>query len=87
MSRPSPRSRRRDSTTIALTPAPDATPLDAVRWPERVALLLGAEGPGLSAEWLATAGMRVRIPMAADVDSLNVATAAAIAFYVSRRAE
>jgi tRNA G18 (ribose-2'-O)-methylase SpoU len=43
-------------------------------------VLLGAEGPGLAAATLAAADRRVRIPMAAGVDSLNVATAAAIAF-------
>ena len=48
---------------------------------QRVALLLGAEGPGLTAEALAAADLRVRIPMAAGVDSLNVATAAAVAFH------
>jgi tRNA G18 (ribose-2'-O)-methylase SpoU len=46
----------------------------------RVAWLLGAEGPGLSAAALGAAGLVVRIPMASGVDSLNVATAAAIAF-------
>jgi tRNA G18 (ribose-2'-O)-methylase SpoU len=65
----------------ALTPAA-AVPLTAsgLRG-ERVAVLLGAEGPGLSAEALAAADVRVRIPMAAGVDSLNVATAAAVAFH------
>jgi tRNA G18 (ribose-2'-O)-methylase SpoU len=48
---------------------------------EAVALLLGAEGPGLSKEVLAAAHTRVAIPMAPGVDSLNVATAASIAFY------
>jgi tRNA G18 (ribose-2'-O)-methylase SpoU len=47
----------------------------------RTALLLGAEGPGLSAAALTAADLRVRIPMAAGVDSLNVATAAAVAFH------
>ena len=51
---------------------------------ERVALLLGAEGPGLSEEALAAADVRVRIPMAPGVDSLNVATAAAVAFHAVR---
>lgn len=46
-----------------------------------VAVLLGAEGTGLSAGALAAADERVAIPMAPGVDSLNVATAAAIAFY------
>jgi tRNA G18 (ribose-2'-O)-methylase SpoU len=66
----------------ALTPAADAVPLSGSGLAgARVALLLGAEGPGLSAEALAAADVRVRIPMAAGVDSLNVATAAAVAFH------
>ena len=52
-------------TTFALTPAADATPIDAVEWPDRAALVLGAEGPGLSDAWLAAADRRVRIPMTA----------------------
>jgi tRNA G18 (ribose-2'-O)-methylase SpoU len=65
----------------ALTPAADAVPLpEAGLGNGRVAWLLGAEGPGLSAEALAAADLAVRIPMAPGVDSLNVATAAAIAF-------
>jgi tRNA G18 (ribose-2'-O)-methylase SpoU len=44
-----------------------------------VALLLGAEGPGLTPIALAGADRLVRIPMAPGVDSVNVATAAAIA--------
>ena len=48
--------------------------------PDRWAVLLGAEGPGLSAAALARADHRVAIPMASGVDSLNVATAAAVAF-------
>jgi len=70
---------------FALTPDPGALPLDEVEWPERFALLLGSEGPGLSPEWLAAADARVRIPMQPAVDSLNVATAAAIAFYATTR--
>jgi tRNA G18 (ribose-2'-O)-methylase SpoU len=67
----------------ALTPARDARPLaDAGLAGQRVAVLLGAEGPGLTPEALAAADLRVRIPMAPGVDSLNVATAAAIAFHV-----
>jgi len=66
----------------ALTPAADARPISAAGLAgERVALLLGAEGPGLSDEALAAADLRVRIPMATGVDSLNVATAAAVAFH------
>jgi tRNA G18 (ribose-2'-O)-methylase SpoU len=66
----------------ALTPAPDAQPLSAAGLGgQRVALLLGAEGPGLTPDALAAADLRVRIPMASGVDSLNVATAAAVAFH------
>lgn len=45
------------------------------------AVMVGAEGPGLSEAALAAADRRVRIPMAAGVDSLNVATAAAVALH------
>jgi tRNA G18 (ribose-2'-O)-methylase SpoU len=65
---------------LALTPRTDATRLSRVRPPERWAVLLGAEGPGLSDAALDAADEIVRIPMAAGVDSLNVATAAAVAF-------
>ena len=52
----------------------------------RAALLLGAEGPGLSAAALEAADLTVRIPMSAGVDSLNVASAGALAcFEVARR--
>lgn len=47
----------------------------------RVALLLGTEGAGLSARWRRGAALRVRIPMVAGIDSLNVAAAAAVACY------
>lgn len=66
---------------VALTPAPDADPITAVSPGARTAVLLGAEGPGLTAAALAAADRRVRIPMRAGVDSLNVAAAAAIAFH------
>jgi tRNA G18 (ribose-2'-O)-methylase SpoU len=70
----------------ALTPAMDAVPLaQAGVSAGRVAWLLGAEGPGLSAEAFSAADLAVRIPMAPGVDSLNVATAAAIAFAAARR--
>jgi tRNA G18 (ribose-2'-O)-methylase SpoU len=69
-----------DSTVFAMTPDPAATALREIAVPDRWAVLLGAEGPGLSTEALAAADQRVRIPMACGVDSLNVATAAAVAF-------
>jgi tRNA G18 (ribose-2'-O)-methylase SpoU len=70
----------RDFTVLALTPDPSATPLREIATPDKWAVLLGAEGPGLSAAAMAAADLRVRIPMADGVDSLNVATAAAVAF-------
>ncbi len=75
--------RSRGFALFALTPAADAVPLGRITRPERHAVLLGAEGPGLSRGWLDAADVRVRIPMRESVDSLNVATAAAIAFYAS----
>jgi tRNA G18 (ribose-2'-O)-methylase SpoU len=69
-----------DFTVLALTPDPSAVPIREVEPPGRWAVLLGAEGPGLSPAALTIADQRVRIPMAAGVDSLNVATAAAVAF-------
>jgi len=66
---------------VALTPDPSAIPLRALPIGGRVALLVGAEGPGLSDPALAAAGERARIPMSGGVDSLNVATAAAVALH------
>lgn len=74
----------RGVTSLALTPDPAAEDLRAVApalADRRVALVLGAEGPGLSGEALAGAAHRVRIPMHAGVDSLNVAAAGAIALH------
>ena len=70
----------------ALTPGAEADDVAAVAAAghERLALLLGTEGAGLSPGVLAEADVRVRIPLAAGVDSLNVAAAAAIAFYALR---
>ncbi len=73
-------------TTVALTPAADAVEIEeAVRGLDRVALLLGSEGPGLSRRWMAAADRRAVIPMAEGVDSLNVAAATAVACYVTAR--
>ena len=66
---------------VALTPSPDAADIADLGTDRKVAFLLGAEGPGLSAGALAAADQHVRIPIAAGVDSLNVATAAAVAFH------
>jgi tRNA G18 (ribose-2'-O)-methylase SpoU len=69
---------------LALTPDQSAVPLDDVHLAERVALLLGTEGDGLSSRWLHEADQAVCIPMspaamALGVDSLNVVAAAAVA--------
>lgn len=68
---------------LALTPARDAVPLwDLQVGPEdRVALLLGAEGPGLTEATMAACDRRVTIPMFGEADSINVGSAAAVAFY------
>ncbi|MEE1929103.1 RNA methyltransferase [Streptomyces sp. TRM 70351] len=71
---------------LALTPDAGAVPLDEVvaRRPKRAAVMLGAEGDGLSARALRAADTRTRIPMAHGVDSLNVGAAAAVAFHAMR---
>ena len=53
----------------------------------RVAVVLGTEGDGLAARTIAAADAVVRIPMAGGVDSLNVAAAAAVAFWALRARE
>jgi tRNA G18 (ribose-2'-O)-methylase SpoU len=71
-------------TLVALTPREDAIdlPTCAKRQPrQRLALLVGSEGPGLTAEAEAMADICVRIPISAEVDSLNLATATGIALY------
>jgi tRNA G18 (ribose-2'-O)-methylase SpoU len=73
-------------TTIALTLAPDAQPIEtAVRGVDRVALVLGGEGHGLSPRWEQSADRRAIIAMAEGIDSLNVAAATAVACYVTAR--
>ncbi len=68
--------------TVALTPGGEDT-VGSIDPTDRLAWLVGAEGPGLDAATLAAADARVRIPIAPGVDSLNVATAAAIALALS----
>ena len=73
-------------TTVALTLAPDSTPVEeAVAGVERLALVLGSEGHGLSTRWEQSADRRAIIPMAEGIDSLNVAAATAVACYVAAR--
>jgi len=76
----------RGFTTVAMTLASDATPLDqTVAGLDRVALVLGGEGHGLSSRWQSSADRRAVIPMRAGIDSLNVAAATAVACYVLQR--
>ena len=76
---------------VALTPSDDAVDVDragaAGLLDDRVALVVGAEGPGLSDAAIRGADHAVRIPMAPEVDSLNVATSLAVvaAFAAARR--
>jgi tRNA G18 (ribose-2'-O)-methylase SpoU len=66
---------------IAATPDPDASSLPNFDPPPKQILLVGNEGAGLSSELLACADHRVRIPVAAGSDSLNVAAATAVLLY------
>jgi tRNA G18 (ribose-2'-O)-methylase SpoU len=73
-------------TVAALALSDQAVSLDelAADPPERLALVLGTEGDGLRSATVASADLVVRIPMAAGVDSLNVAAASAVAFWALR---
>jgi tRNA G18 (ribose-2'-O)-methylase SpoU len=73
-------------TIAALALADDAVPLDrfAAEARERIALVLGSEGDGLSRSALRAADVVVTIPMRHGVDSLNVAAASAVALWELR---
>ncbi|PIE31659.1 MAG: RNA methyltransferase [Ilumatobacter coccineus] len=71
--------------TWALTPAADADNIWTLPIPQRTAVILGAEGPGLTTTTMMTATRRVRLPIHPDVDSLNVGHAAAVSFAVLSR--
>lgn len=73
-------------TTVAMTLADDAVPIErAVEGVDRVALVLGTEGHGLSPRWERSAQRRAVIAMSEGIDSLNVAAATAVACYVTGR--
>lgn len=80
---------RRGYEVVALTPAGDVTLREATEAArarrKKVAVMVGAEGPGLTEHAMRAADVRASIPMARGTDSLNVATAAAIAFYEAVR--
>jgi len=73
-------------TVAALALSDDSISLDdlAASQPERLALVLGTEGDGLSHAAIDAADLVVRIPMSGGVDSLNVAAASAVAFWATR---
>lgn len=76
----------RGFTTVALTLAPDAMPLEeAIEDVDRLALVLGSEGHGLSPRWTTSADRRAIIAMNPAIDSLNVAAASAVACYIARK--
>jgi tRNA G18 (ribose-2'-O)-methylase SpoU len=58
-----------------------AVPLNDAKRGQRMALLLGSEGHGLTPEWLTLAHQKVTIPMQLGIDSLNVSVAAAVLLY------
>ncbi|OBJ45397.1 rRNA methyltransferase [Mycolicibacterium mucogenicum] len=73
---------------IAMTPGAGSVPLAEALAPlagEKVGVLVGAEGPGLTEHTMRACEVRARIPMSRGTDSLNVATAAALAFYERAR--
>jgi tRNA G18 (ribose-2'-O)-methylase SpoU len=73
---------------LAMTPDTSARTLPAAMADVaggKAAILVGAEGPGLTDQAMRASDMRVRIPMSRGTDSLNVATAAALAFYERAR--
>lgn len=67
--------------TVFALDAHDGVDPRAVRWPQRLALLLGSEGSGIDPALDAVIAQRVRVPTAAPVESLNVAVAAALVMY------
>ena len=79
--------RERGFESWALTPADDAVDIRSLRSsePRRIALWLGTEGAGLTAQVLTAAERRVQIAIEPDFDSLNVAATAGIALHELRR--
>ncbi|TDT18363.1 tRNA G18 (ribose-2'-O)-methylase SpoU [Ilumatobacter fluminis] len=71
--------------TWAMTPADDAVDIWSLDVPDRLAIVLGAEGPGLERRTMASTTRRVRLPIRSDVDSLNVGNAAAVSFAITNR--
>ena len=73
-------------TTLAMTLSEDSVDLDAIpAGLEKIALIVGSEGHGLSDRWTKASDHRVKIPMAPEIDSLNVAASVAVACWQLRR--
>jgi tRNA G18 (ribose-2'-O)-methylase SpoU len=72
-------------TSWAMTPSNDADDVWHLDVPDRLAITLGAEGPGLTRATIEATNRRVRLPISPDVDSLNVGAAAAATFAVVAR--
>ena len=71
-------------TIAAITPESGAVAIDEFEVPDRLAVIVGTEGDGLSAQTLDAADVKIRIPMQHGVDSLNVAAAAAVVCWALR---
>jgi tRNA G18 (ribose-2'-O)-methylase SpoU len=73
--------------TAAMALRDDSLSLDAPQLKDtaRLAIIMGTEGDGLANDVISNADMVVRIPMSHGVDSLNVAAAAAVAFWELRK--
>lgn len=73
--------------TAAMALTPKNIPLDApvLKTISRLAIIMGTEGDGLPQDTITAADYVVRIPMSHEVDSLNVAAAAAVAFWELRQ--
>lgn len=75
------RERARDYTLVCFEQTPDATPLQAFRWPPNPLMIFGQEGPGVPEELRRAAEHTVLIPQYGSIRSLNVGVAAGIAMY------
>lgn len=69
---------------VAMTPNTETTLAEAVAGRGKIAVMVGAEGPGLTEHAMRAADIRAKIPMSPGTDSLNVATSAAVGFYAAQ---
>jgi TrmH family RNA methyltransferase len=76
---------RAPGLVVVAAVARDGVPMQEVDFARPIALLVGSEGTGLTADHVRAADVRVTIPMAPPVESLNVAVAAGVLAYEARR--